>query len=88
MSRALRREGLMWSSIPGLRAGTPRGLVLKDATRTVHVYHIEGSPHADTLLMAYFPRERLLVEADVFTSGAAAAPFAANQAIKSRLEVF
>jgi glyoxylase-like metal-dependent hydrolase (beta-lactamase superfamily II) len=53
-------------------------LELKDATQTMELYHIAGSPHADTLLMAYFPRERLLVEADVFTSGAAVAPYAAN----------
>ena len=53
-------------------------LVLKDATMTVNLYHIAGSPHADTLLMAYFPRERLLVEADVYSPGAAVAPFAAN----------
>ena len=40
--------------------------------------HIVGSPHADTLLMAYFPRERILVEADVFNPGAAVNQFAAN----------
>jgi glyoxylase-like metal-dependent hydrolase (beta-lactamase superfamily II) len=53
-------------------------LQLQDATRTVELYRIAGSAHADTLLMAYFPRERLLVEADVYTPGAAAAPYAAN----------
>jgi glyoxylase-like metal-dependent hydrolase (beta-lactamase superfamily II) len=53
-------------------------LELKDATQTLELYHIAGSPHADTLLMAYFPRERILVEADVFTPGAAVAPYAAN----------
>ena len=31
-------------------------LELKDATRTVNLYHIAGNPHADTLLMAYFPQ--------------------------------
>ncbi len=53
-------------------------LELKDATQTLELYHIAGSPHADTLLMAYFPRERILVEADVFTPGAAVAPYASN----------
>jgi glyoxylase-like metal-dependent hydrolase (beta-lactamase superfamily II) len=53
-------------------------LELKDATQTMELYRIAGSPHADTLLMAYFPRERILVEADVFTPGAAVAPYAAN----------
>jgi glyoxylase-like metal-dependent hydrolase (beta-lactamase superfamily II) len=53
-------------------------MVLKDDTMTVNLYHISGSPHADTLLMVYFPRERILVEADVFNPGAAVTPFAPN----------
>ncbi len=52
--------------------------VLMDKTMTVNLYAIEGNPHADTLLIAYFPRERLLVEADVYTPGAAVAPYAPN----------
>jgi glyoxylase-like metal-dependent hydrolase (beta-lactamase superfamily II) len=52
--------------------------VLMDKTMTVNLYAIEGSPHSDTMLVAYFPRERLLVEADVFTPGAAVAPYAPN----------
>jgi hypothetical protein len=51
---------------------------LKDSTRTVVLYPITGSPHADTLLMAYFPKERILVEADVYSPGAAVHPFSAN----------
>jgi len=53
-------------------------LVLKDGAMTVELYPITGSSHADTLLMAYFPRERVLVEADVYTPGGAIAPYAAN----------
>jgi glyoxylase-like metal-dependent hydrolase (beta-lactamase superfamily II) len=53
-------------------------MVLKDKTMTVNLYHIAGSPHADTLLMAYFPRERVLVEADVYSPAAAVHPYAAN----------
>ena len=52
--------------------------VLMDRTMTVNLYAIEGSPHSNTMLVAYFPRERLLVEADVFTPGAAVAPYAPN----------
>ena len=33
-------------------------LELKDATQTLELYHIAGSPHADTLLMAYFPQRK------------------------------
>jgi glyoxylase-like metal-dependent hydrolase (beta-lactamase superfamily II) len=53
-------------------------LELKDATRTMQLFRIDGSPHADTLLMAYLPKERILVEADVFSPGAAVNPYAAN----------
>jgi glyoxylase-like metal-dependent hydrolase (beta-lactamase superfamily II) len=53
-------------------------MVIKDDKRTVQVFHIEGSPHADTLLMTYFPKERILVEADVWSPGAAVQPYAAN----------
>ncbi len=53
-------------------------MVLQDDTMTVNLYHIAASRHADTLLMAYFPRERLLVEADPFSPGRDINPFAAN----------
>ena len=53
-------------------------LELKDRTMTVNVYHVAGNPHADTMLMAYFPRERILVEVDAFSPGAAVQPYAAN----------
>jgi glyoxylase-like metal-dependent hydrolase (beta-lactamase superfamily II) len=47
--------------------------VLKDATRTVEIYHIAGNPHADTLLMIYFPAERILVQGDMFSPPAVGA---------------
>ena len=53
-------------------------LILKDGAMTVALYRIVGSPHADTLLMAYFPNGRLLVEADVFSPGSAVQPYTAN----------
>jgi glyoxylase-like metal-dependent hydrolase (beta-lactamase superfamily II) len=53
-------------------------MVLQDATRRVELYHIAGNPHADTLLMAYLPKERVLVEVDAFSPGAAVQPYAAN----------
>jgi glyoxylase-like metal-dependent hydrolase (beta-lactamase superfamily II) len=49
--------------------------VLKDDTRTVEIYHIAGNPHADTLLMVYFPAEKILVQGDMFSPpNAGAAP--------------
>ncbi|MGE3887854.1 MAG: MBL fold metallo-hydrolase, partial [Vicinamibacterales bacterium] len=52
--------------------------VVEDGTRRVELYHISGNPHADTLLMAYLPKERLLVEADAFSPGSSVHPYAAN----------
>jgi glyoxylase-like metal-dependent hydrolase (beta-lactamase superfamily II) len=53
-------------------------LTLKDATRTMVLYPVQGSPHASSMLMAYLPQEKILVEVDVFTPGAAAQPYAGN----------
>ena len=51
---------------------------LKDDAMTMVLYHIAGSAHADTLLMAYLPREKILVEADVFSPQSAIQPYAPN----------
>ena len=49
--------------------------VLTDKSMTVNLYPVSG-PHSETMLMAYFPRERLLVEADVYNPGGAVQMFA------------
>jgi glyoxylase-like metal-dependent hydrolase (beta-lactamase superfamily II) len=49
-----------------------------DQTMTVHVYHVAGNPHSDTMLMVYVPRERVLVEVDVYSPGAGPHIYAAN----------
>jgi glyoxylase-like metal-dependent hydrolase (beta-lactamase superfamily II) len=41
--------------------------VLADDTRTVELYVIQGNVHSDGLIMAYLPKEKLLVEADAYT---------------------
>jgi len=48
---------------------------ISDGTMTVELYPISSS-HSETMLMAYLPRQRLLVEADVYTPGAAVHSFA------------
>ena len=40
----------------------------------VEFHAIAGSPHAESFLMVYLPQERILIEADAFTPGAANAP--------------
>jgi glyoxylase-like metal-dependent hydrolase (beta-lactamase superfamily II) len=44
--------------------------VLTDGTRTMELYVIQGTVHDDGIIMAYLPKEKLLVEADVFTPAA------------------
>jgi glyoxylase-like metal-dependent hydrolase (beta-lactamase superfamily II) len=53
-------------------------LVLSDGTRSVEIHHIHGSIHTDTFLMAYLPKEKLLIEADAFTPGPPNAPVPAQ----------
>jgi glyoxylase-like metal-dependent hydrolase (beta-lactamase superfamily II) len=53
-------------------------MVIRDPAMTVNLYHVAGNPHSDTMLMAYFPAQRVIVEVDAFSPGAAVNPYAAN----------
>ena len=44
-------------------------MVLTDGMRSVELYHVADNHHSDTFLMAYLPKEKLLIEADSFTPG-------------------
>jgi glyoxylase-like metal-dependent hydrolase (beta-lactamase superfamily II) len=48
--------------------------VIRDSAMELALYHLAGSTHGDGLLAAYFPRERLFVEADVWNPGARIQP--------------
>jgi glyoxylase-like metal-dependent hydrolase (beta-lactamase superfamily II) len=48
---------------------------ITDGSMTVTLYPMSG-PHSETMLLAYFPRERVLVEADVYIPGNPAQAFA------------
>jgi glyoxylase-like metal-dependent hydrolase (beta-lactamase superfamily II) len=63
---------------PATVLGVDGQMEIKDDTMTVDLFHIEGSPHGDAMLMAYLPRQRILVEADAFSAGSAVQPYAAN----------
>jgi glyoxylase-like metal-dependent hydrolase (beta-lactamase superfamily II) len=54
--------------------------VLTDGTRTVELLHIAGNTHHAGLIMAYLPKEKVLVEADAYTPlpANAAPPTAVN----------
>ena len=44
-----------------------RRRVISDGTRRVEIHHIANNLHADDLLMVYLPKEKILIEADVYT---------------------
>ena len=44
--------------------GVEKRLVLKDATRTLELHHVEMLEHSDGMLIAYLPKERILFTAD------------------------
>jgi glyoxylase-like metal-dependent hydrolase (beta-lactamase superfamily II) len=43
--------------------------VLSDGARTIELHLIQGSGHDEGIIMAYLPKEKLLVEADAYTPG-------------------
>ena len=42
-------------------------LVLTDGNHVIELYHLQNFPHNDGMIMAYFPKEKILYEADAFT---------------------
>ena len=40
--------------------------VLSDGTRVIELHRLRGSGHNEGLLVAYFPKEKILVEADAY----------------------
>jgi glyoxylase-like metal-dependent hydrolase (beta-lactamase superfamily II) len=48
--------------------------VMTDGTRTLELLHIQGNPHNDGFLMAYLPKEKLLIEVDAWSPPAPNAP--------------
>lgn len=70
---------------PDLLAQSPRPLkivtfddsyTMKDSARELTLYHLANSTHGDGILSAYFPRERVWVEVDVWNPGAQIQPHA------------
>jgi hypothetical protein len=53
-------------------------LVLQDDTRTLEIHHIKDNTHHDGLIMAYLPKEKLLIEADAYTPPAPNMPYPAQ----------
>jgi glyoxylase-like metal-dependent hydrolase (beta-lactamase superfamily II) len=48
--------------------------VLTDGKQILELYHLAGTNHADTMLIAYLPKAKILIEADVWNPAPANAP--------------
>jgi len=51
--------------------------VLSDSTHTLELHLVRDNPHHDGILMAFLPKEKILIEADVYTPQNSGAPNAA-----------
>ena len=67
-------DRLAKSGKKGVVEGMRDKRVLTDGARTVELLHIAGNTHHSGLIMAYLPKEKILVEADAYTPLAANAP--------------
>jgi glyoxylase-like metal-dependent hydrolase (beta-lactamase superfamily II) len=65
--RTIHPDKLAQSGKQATVEGMPDKRVLSDATHSVELYRIQDNTHADGLIMAYLPKEKLLVEADLYT---------------------
>jgi len=54
--------------------------VLSDGVRTLDLYPMQGLNHASTMLIAYLPKEKILVNADLYSPPAQGAPVPAPNA--------
>jgi len=59
--------------------------ILGDDTRTVELYSVQGLAHALGMLIAYFPKEKIVVQADLYNP-AATAPNASNRTFYNNLQ--
>jgi hypothetical protein len=53
-------------------------MTLKDTSMEVHLYHLLDNPREGTNLFAYVPRDRILVQADLYDSAWEQHPWGAN----------
>ena len=66
--------------------------VISDGTRTLDVYVVPPYDHAATFVVAYLPRERIIVNADIYTPPAKGAmlprPNAGTRALQQTIQTF
>ena len=76
MPHTINPDRLAKSQKKAMVEGVDDKRVLTGGGRTLELYRLQGTNHADTMLLAYFPKEKVLVEADVYTPAPPGAPAA------------
>src|ERR1700674_261470 len=56
---------------------------ISDGSETIELYHVEGFNHSDNMTIAYLPKEKIVVNADMYSPPAAGGnlPFVNNNAV-------
>jgi glyoxylase-like metal-dependent hydrolase (beta-lactamase superfamily II) len=75
LPRRLNPDSLAKSNRKGAVEAVGARRVLTDGTQTLELHHIRDNLHNDGLLMAYLPKERLLIQADAFHPRPGAKPY-------------
>ncbi len=72
--RTLAPDAISKSGKKAVIEGVREKRVFQDATRTLEIHEIKGLAHADGLLIAYLPKEKIIAYADMFNMPAPNAP--------------
>jgi len=75
--RTITPDALSKNPKPAMIQGVNEDTVLSDNTMTVNIYPF-SNVHAETMLLMYFPRQRVLFQADLYNEGFAVHPYAAD----------
>jgi hypothetical protein len=65
--------------------------VLSDGTRNLDIYYVQGLPHVEGMLMAFLPKEKIVIEADLYdpsgsNSSAPTAPSAVHRVFYNNVQ--
>jgi glyoxylase-like metal-dependent hydrolase (beta-lactamase superfamily II) len=69
--RTLKPDAIATSGKKAVIEGVGEKRVFTDALHTAELYHIQGLPHAEDMLVMYLPKEKIVVTADMYVAPAA-----------------
>jgi len=73
LPRTLAPDRLSQSKKRAVIEAVPEKRVLTDGTHTIELYHVPNN-HNEGMLLAYLPKDKIVIEADIYTPGAVGAP--------------